>query len=39
VDLPDLLSPAQRAHPGVEVRSVEVTYRGLCPQCKAALKG
>jgi Fur family ferric uptake transcriptional regulator len=39
VDLPDLLGPAQRAHPGVEVRSVEVTYRGLCPQCKAALKG
>uniref|UniRef100_A0A7C2FVW1 Transcriptional repressor n=1 Tax=Thermus islandicus TaxID=540988 RepID=A0A7C2FVW1_9DEIN len=37
--LPDLMTPAQRAHPELEVRSVEVTYRGLCPRCKAALKG
>ncbi|RTI49139.1 transcriptional repressor [Thermus scotoductus] len=39
VDLPDLLTPVQEAHPHLEVRSVEVTYRGLCPTCKAALKG
>ncbi len=38
VDLPDLQALAQEAHPGVEVRGVEVTYRGLCPTCKAALK-
>ncbi|WP_022797755.1 manganese-dependent transcriptional regulator PerR [Thermus islandicus] len=37
--LPDLMTPAQQAHPELEVRSVEVTYRGLCPRCKAALKG
>jgi Fe2+ or Zn2+ uptake regulation protein len=39
VPLPDLLGPAQKAHPGVEVRGVEVTYRGLCPRCKTGLKG
>ncbi len=39
VSLPDLLGPAQKAHPGVEVRGVEVTYRGLCPRCRTGLKG
>ncbi len=39
VHLPDLKALAQEAHPGVEVRAAEVTYRGLCPTCKAALKG
>lgn len=39
VPLPDLLTPVQEAHPHLEVRSVEVTYKGLCPTCKAALKG
>ncbi|WP_105317766.1 manganese-dependent transcriptional regulator PerR [Thermus tenuipuniceus] len=39
VDLPDLLTPVQEAYPQLEVREVEVTYKGLCPTCKAALKG
>jgi len=39
VALPDLVALAQEAHPGVEVRTAEVTFRGLCPTCKAALKG
>lgn len=39
VPLPDLLTPVQEAHPQLEVREVEVTYKGLCPTCKAALKG
>ncbi|ETN87830.1 MULTISPECIES: manganese-dependent transcriptional regulator PerR [unclassified Thermus] len=39
VDLPDLLTPVQEAYPQLGVREVEVTYKGLCPTCKAALKG
>ena len=39
VDLPDLRALAREAHPGVEVREAEVTFKGLCPACKAALKG
>ncbi|MBW6395762.1 transcriptional repressor [Thermus sp. SYSU G05001] len=39
VDLPDLLTPVQEAYPQLEVREVEVAYKGLCPTCKAALKG
>ncbi|WP_135257352.1 manganese-dependent transcriptional regulator PerR [Thermus caldilimi] len=39
VALPDLLTPVQEAYPHLEVREVEVTYKGLCPTCKAALKG
>lgn len=39
VDLPDLLTPVQEANPHLEVRGVEVIYRGLCPTCKAAPKG
>ncbi|GAA5338559.1 manganese-dependent transcriptional regulator PerR [Thermus antranikianii] len=39
VDLPDLLTSVQEAYPQLEVREVEVTYKGLCPTCKAALKG
>lgn len=38
VPLPDLLAPAREAYPQLEVKGVEVTYRGLCPTCKAALK-
>ncbi|GAB5603284.1 transcriptional repressor [Thermus sp. FJN-A] len=39
VALPDLVVLAQEAHPGVEVHAAEVTFRGLCPTCKAVLKG
>ncbi|WP_018110982.1 manganese-dependent transcriptional regulator PerR [Thermus igniterrae] len=39
LDLPDLVALAQAAHPGVEVRTAEVTFRGLCPTCKAAPRG
>lgn len=39
VPLPDLLTPVQEAHPQLEVREVEITYKGLCPTCKAAPKG
>ncbi|MFN4071156.1 MAG: manganese-dependent transcriptional regulator PerR [Thermus caldifontis] len=39
VPLPDLLTPVQEAYPHLEVRGVELTYKGLCPACKAALKG
>ena len=35
----DLRALAREAHPGVEVREAEVTFKGLCPACKAALKG
>jgi len=39
VGLPDLLTPLRLAHPDLEVRSVEVTYRGLCPECRRSLRG
>ncbi|BDG17399.1 transcriptional repressor [Thermus brockianus] len=39
VALPDLVTLAQEAHPGVEVRAAEVAFRGLCPTCKAAPRG
>ena len=39
VDLPALLTSVQEAYPQLEVREVEVTYKGLCPTCKVALKG
>ncbi|MGQ9753397.1 MAG: manganese-dependent transcriptional regulator PerR [Thermaceae bacterium] len=39
VALPDLLTPARLAHPEVEIRTVEVVYRGLCPKCRQAPRG
>lgn len=39
VPLPDLVALAQEANPHLEVKGVEVIYKGLCPTCKAAPRG
>ena len=38
VELPDLLTPARAAYPGLTIHEAKVEFRGLCPTCRQTLR-